>query len=97
MANKIKLANKSNVEIHGKRPGAEFFVDADAEGVPFERKWRNRLNDSPIDGGIKKVVPEEEIFIQPDETEEDGSTMTIEGVAPTEPSEVFNGEIEEEY
>ena len=52
----ITLENKSDVTLNGVAPGGKVRVKVDADGVPFDRYWRNRLRDAAIDGCVAKVV-----------------------------------------
>lgn len=54
---KLKLENKAIVPIHGVKPGQKFEVEADDHGVPLEKRWRDRLRDSKVDGAIVHVEP----------------------------------------
>ena len=51
---KETYTNKSGVEIHGVKPGADFVIDCDEEGTPKDFNWRRRLKDSAVDGCIEK-------------------------------------------
>ena len=53
MAKEIYI-NKSSVEIHGVKPGADFVIDVDKEGTPTDLKWRRRKKDAILDGCIEK-------------------------------------------
>lgn len=52
---KATYENKSLVTLHGIKPGETFEVKVDADGVPLEKHWRNRLRDSKVDGCIAPV------------------------------------------
>lgn len=52
---KIKIENKSNVTLHGLKPGNTMLIEVDSDGTPTDVHWRRRLNDSKIDGAIVKV------------------------------------------
>jgi len=52
---KATYENKSLVSIHGVKPGSTFEVAVDAEGVPLEKRWRDRLRDAAVDGAIVRV------------------------------------------
>jgi len=51
---KVEYTNKSGVEIHGVKPGADFVIDCDKEGTPLDLKWRRRKKDAILDGCIAK-------------------------------------------
>ena len=51
---KETYTNKSGVEIHGVKPGADFVIDCDEEGTPKDFDWRRRLKDSVVDKCIEK-------------------------------------------
>ena len=51
---KETYTNKSGVEIHGVKPGADFVIDCDEEGTPKDFNWRRRLKDSAVDKCIEK-------------------------------------------
>lgn len=51
---KETYTNKSSVEIHGVKPGADFVIDCDENGTPKELKWRRRAKDAILDGCIEK-------------------------------------------
>jgi hypothetical protein len=53
---KETYTNKSQVEIHGVKPGADFVIDCDENGTPKDLKWRRRVRDAEIDGCIEKKV-----------------------------------------
>lgn len=52
---KATIENKSSVTIHGLKPGARLSINVDRNGVPLDRNWRRRLQDSAIDGSIVVV------------------------------------------
>jgi len=49
---KITIENKSDVMLHGLKPGAKKQIEADCNGMPLEKHWRRRLRDSIVDGAI---------------------------------------------
>jgi len=51
----IRLRIAGSTPIHGKRPGAEFTVAVDADGIPLDQNWRRRLADENL-YGIGAVV-----------------------------------------
>jgi hypothetical protein len=53
---KETYTNKSSVEIHGVKPGADFVIDCDENGTPKELKWRRRMKDAILDNCIEKKV-----------------------------------------
>ena len=46
---KIKIKNKTNVALHGLKPGGELTIDADKKSTPLVRHWRRRLRDDSIE------------------------------------------------
>lgn len=46
----LRLKITGPVAIHNRRPGAEFTVAADADGVPIDPLWRKRLADEARHG-----------------------------------------------
>lgn len=46
----LRLKITGPVAIHNRRPGAEFTVAADADGVPLDPLWRKRLADEARHG-----------------------------------------------
>ncbi len=52
---KATYENKSAISLHGVKSGEKFEIDVDRDGVPLERKWRDRVRDSKIDGCIQPV------------------------------------------
>lgn len=53
---KDTYTNKSGVELHGVKPGADFIIDVDENGTPKDIKWRRRKKDALLDGCIEKKV-----------------------------------------
>lgn len=48
---KVTVKNKALAAVLGVKPGAVVKVEC-KHGVPINREWRNRFNDSEIDGCI---------------------------------------------
>jgi hypothetical protein len=45
MSKVLRLKIIGPTEIHGRRPGEEFVIGADDDGVPLDLIWRKRLDD----------------------------------------------------
>lgn len=58
MSKTIKL--KLNAKFHGKQVGDIISIEADEDGVPFNRFWRRRLADAMIDNCVEIVKEEKE-------------------------------------
>lgn len=55
MAKQIEIENKSDVTLHGLKPGAKTLIKVDRIGTPLDKNWRRRMKDSEIDGCIEVV------------------------------------------
>ena len=53
-----KIRLRLNRALNGLPEGSVVALDADANGVPLDRYWRNRLKDSAIDGCVSVVGDE---------------------------------------
>lgn len=40
-----RLRITATVPIHGRKPGEEFEIETDADGIPLQLQWRKRLAD----------------------------------------------------
>lgn len=65
MIKSITIENKSMVSLHGLKPGKQLQVEVDNKGVPLDRNWRRRLNDSSSDGCVA-VIQAEQPKVKPD-------------------------------
>ena len=59
MIKSITIENKSMVSLHGSKPGKQLQIEVDNKGVPLDRNWRRRLNDSSSDGCVAVVQTEQ--------------------------------------
>jgi len=54
---KLTLKNIGQVALGGKRPGEQFAIDCDEDGVPTDIYWRRRLRDEEVHNcGVIVVV-----------------------------------------
>lgn len=49
----VNVTNKSDVNLHGVKPGGSVKIEVDKEGTPKTKEWRRRLKDSKVDGCIE--------------------------------------------
>ena len=52
----MKLENKTDITLHGVKPGETIVVKTDKYGVPKDKRWRDRLRDAEIDGAFSVVT-----------------------------------------
>jgi hypothetical protein len=52
MTTTLRLRVAGSVPIHGKKPGEDFAVPIDDDGVPLSLLWRKRL----ADGSVARVL-----------------------------------------
>lgn len=61
MSTTLRLRISGPVTLHGKKPGDEFDVATDEDGVPLDLLWRKRLDDErkyPL-GHVTIVTPQD--------------------------------------
>ena len=54
-SNLVEIENKTNVVLHGLKPGEKMQIAVDRNGLPLDRNWRRRMKDSEIDGCIEVI------------------------------------------
>lgn len=52
---KAFIENKSQVRIHGLKPGAKLEIDVDDKNVPKDQQWRRRLKDAKVDECVELI------------------------------------------
>ena len=45
---KIRIENKTSVELHGLKPNGQIEIEADKNKTPLDKHWRRRLRDESI-------------------------------------------------
>ena len=50
---KAFIENKSQVRIHGLKPGDKKEIEVDDNNVPKDQQWRRRLKDAKVDGCVE--------------------------------------------
>jgi len=52
---KVKIINKSGVNLHGVPPGGESQIEVDKQGTPLDKEWRRRFKDAKLDNCVEVV------------------------------------------
>jgi len=52
---KAIIENKSQVRLHGLKPGDRIEIEVDDHMVPKEQKWRRRMKDAKVDGCVELI------------------------------------------